>query len=417
MTAIAPLPGNRTTEILRRWQSIAIAHWQHIDPQLLGSGGAVREAMQCVLEVLHTAPGGEAGTSRNGASAQRSHVFTADAFAEGPQTLPAQERSAFYSLDDSLQECAEQLARLPIAWPDLRQLLHLLGAQMRHELQRASAPSDLEDTNLSLTFYDGALEALAGRVADLRIGQLEQEVAGHQEQTLATQHLAERFLGNASHELRTPLTAILGFAELLLEETYGELTPAQATTVGHIENSAQNLNEIVSNMLDLLHIRAGKLQLQYRPVSVKALLEHLHIILMPLAGRKSVAFLLELPDDPGTVEMDENIVRHIVYHLLSSALRATPAGGEVILRARRDAPSLLLEVRDTALHLPSDAIANMLDPFPRLENSPTRGYEGWEVGLSLVRRYVELHRGELSLESLPDKGTIFTVALPLTRPR
>ena len=420
MTAIAPLPGSTTMEILRGWQSIAIAYWRHIDPRLLDSGGAVWEAMQCVLEVLHTVPAGEVGASRTGASSSRSHTFTADAFAEGPETLPPQEHNAFYSLDDALQECAGQLARLPIAWPDLRQLLHLLGAQMRHELQQSSAlnrPSSSEDADLSLTFYDGALEALAGRVADLRIGQLEQEVAGHQEQTLATQHLAERFLGNASHELRTPLTAILGFAELLLEETYGELTPAQAITVGHIENSAQNLNEIVSNMLDLLHIRAGKLHLQYRPVSVKALLEHLYGILMPLAGRKSVIFQLELPDDLGTVEMDENIVRHIVYHLLSSALRATPAGGEVVMRVRRDAPSLLLEVRDTALHLPSDAIANMLDPFPRLENSPTRGYEGWEVGLSLVRRYVELHQGELRLESLPEKGTVFTVALPLTRPR
>ena len=142
MTAIAPLPGNTTTEILRRWQSIAAAHWKHIDSQLLGSGGAVWEAMQCVLEVLHTVPAGEASTSRNRASAPRSDVFTADAFAEGPKTLPTQERSAFFTrLSDSLQECAGQLARLPIAWPDLRQLLHLLGAQMRHELQRGSAPS------------------------------------------------------------------------------------------------------------------------------------------------------------------------------------------------------------------------------------------------------------------------------------
>ena len=76
-----------------------------------------------------------------------------------------------------------------------------------------------------------------------------------------------------------------------------------------------------------------------------------------------------------------------------------------------------MEARDTALHLPPDAVANMLDPFPRLENSPTRGYEGWEVGLPLVRRYVELHRGELRLESLPEKGTVFYVTLPLNRPR
>jgi signal transduction histidine kinase len=404
-------------EILRHWQSTAVAHWKHIDPQLLGNNGAVRVAMQCVLEVLHTVPAKKAEYSLLGASSSRPNVPDAHAIAEKPDTLPAQEQNAFHSLNASLQECAEQLARLPIAWSDLRQLLHLLGAQIRHELQHGNTQFSPENTRLFLTFYDGVLEALAGRVADLRIGQLEQELAMHQEQTLATQHLAERFLGNASHELRTPLTAILGFAELLLEETYGALTPEQATTVGHIENSAQNLNEIVSNMLDLLHIRAGKLHLQYRPVAIKALLEHLFVILLPLAGRKSVVFKMELPDDLGMVEVDENIVRHIVYHLLSSALRATPAGGEVVLRVRRAAPSLILEASDTALHLPAEAVANMLDPFPRLENSPTRGYEGWEVGLSLVRRYVELHRGDLRLESLPDKGTIFTVTLPLTRPR
>ena len=133
------------------------------------------------------------------------------------------------------------------------------------------------------------------------------------------------------------------------------------------------------------------------------MLKHLYPILMPLADRKNVEFRMELPDDLGTVEMDENIVRHIVYHLLSSALRATPAGGKVILRVRRDTPSLILEAHDTALHLPAEAVANMLDPFPRLENSPTRGYEGWEVGLPLVRRYVELHGANCAWKACPKK--------------
>ena len=85
------------------------------------------------------------------------------------------------------------------------------------------------------------------------------------------------------------------------------------------------------------------------------------------------------------------------------------------INAQRQPPWLVIEAQDTALHLPPDAVANMLDPFPRLENSPTRGYEGWEVGLPLVRRYVELHHGQLHLESLPEKGTIFYVTLPLKR--
>ena len=89
MTAIAPLPGSTTLDILRRWQAIAIAYWKHIDPRLLGSGGAVWEAMQCVLEVLHTVPAGEVGASRTGLLRHARHIFTADAFAEGPETSSA----------------------------------------------------------------------------------------------------------------------------------------------------------------------------------------------------------------------------------------------------------------------------------------------------------------------------------------
>lgn len=371
--------------------------------------------MSGVLAMLNATahPPAEAAVSASArpASLSQSSSSPAGAF---PVSAPSDFASgAFDSQSETLSSCAEQLALLPISWADMRSMLRALSAERRRVAGEGGNPNGDRET----LFVDGALEALAARVADIEIGHLEQQIASHQEQTLATQHLAERFLGNASHELRTPLTAIMGFAELLLEEVYGELTPQQAERVSNIENSAQNLNEIISNMLDLLHIRAGKLTLQYRPVDVAAMLQHLFEILMPLAGRKNVTFDIELAADIGTVEMAENIVRHVVYHLLSSALRATPAGGEVTLSARRSVPWLILEARDTALHLPPEAIDNMLSPFPRLENLPTRGYEGWEVGLPLVRRYVELHRGELRLVSLPDKGTVFTVLLPLTRPR
>ena len=232
-----------------------------------------------------------------------------------------------------------------------------------------------------------------------------------------TQHLAGRFLANASHELRTPLTAILGFSELLLEDTYGPLNEAQRTALGHIEESAQNLLEVVNNLLDLLHIRAGNLVLRYRMLDVADVLQSLHGVLSPLSARRGVRFRLELSDALGQVETDEKIVRHIIYHLLASALRSTPSGGEVVLSAERAAPALLIRTHDTALHLPPEAVANMMAPFPLLENSPTRGYEGWEIGLPLVHRYVELLQGTMELESLPERGTTFTIKLPLRRPK
>ncbi len=228
-----------------------------------------------------------------------------------------------------------------------------------------------------------------------------------------TQHLAGRFLANASHELRTPLTAILGFSELLQEETYGPLNEAQRKALGHIEESANTLLEVVNNLLDLLHIRAGNLVLRYREMDIAEVLENLYGILSPLAARRGVAFQIQLSEGLGTGKTDEKIVRHIVYHLLASALRSTPTGGEVTLTAERTKDTLTVRTHDTALHLPPEAIANMMGPFQLLENSPTRGYEGWEIGLPLVRRYVELLEGTLELESLPERGTTFTVRLPL----
>ncbi len=232
-----------------------------------------------------------------------------------------------------------------------------------------------------------------------------------------TQHLAGRFLANASHELRTPLTAILGFSELLLEDTYGPLNDAQRTALGHIEESAHNLLEVVNNLLDLLHIRAGNLVLRYRMVEIADVLQSLHSVLSPLSARRGVGFQLELAEGLGQVETDEKIVRHIIYHLLASGLRSTPPGGHVVLSAERSADALLIRTHDTALHLPPEAVFNMMGPFPLLENSPTRGYEGWEIGLPLVHRYVELLQGSMEMESLPDRGTTFTIKLPLQRPQ
>ena len=413
MTAISSVSRDRTSDILRSWQAEAIKRWKHIDPVLLAVNGPIWKAMSGVLALLNASTPPSAELTLPASTRSDTLAPTSSGSERVSSVATDFGANVFDAQSEPLAACAEQLAQLPVSWADLRSMLRALAFQMR----RTEGECDSPDKEKQTLFVDGLMEALSARVADIQIVRLEQQIASHQEQTLATQHLAERFLGNASHELRTPLTAIMGFAELLLEEVYGELTPQQAERVSNIENSAQNLNEIISNMLDLLHIRAGKLTLQYRPVDVASMLQHLYEILMPLAGRKNVKFDMELEADLGTVEMAENIVRHVVYHLLSSALRATPAGGEVTLAARRHASRLILEARDTALHLPPEAVDNMLSPFPRLENLPTRGYEGWEVGLPLVRRYVELHGGELRLVSLPDKGTVFTVLLPLTRPR
>lgn len=302
---------------------------------------------------------------------------------------------------------AQIWAELPVNWADLRLMWEQLSAGIEWMSREHTSPY------ANYEMAEKWLDKLSSATADIRLEHLENQAASRDEETLFNQHLAGRFLSNASHEIRTPLTAVLGFAELLLEDTYGALTPDQQIAVGHIENSAKNLLEIINNLLDLLHIRAGKLSQQYRTLDSATLLKDIYKILLPLANRKNVQFTINLPDDLGTIETDENIFRHIVYHLLASALRATPSSGKVFLTASRSTENLMITTYDTALHLPPEALPNMLEPYPLLENSPTRGYEGLEIGLPLVLRYIEMQNGTMAIDSMPDEGTRFCITLPL----
>lgn len=408
---VRALRGERVA-ILRGWQAEAQERFWHLDKALLTRRGVVTRCASNTLVTLagyhlaretETAPFEMPNAEETGAGEEEEEP-------DFPVSLTTNEGvGAGAALERLILPCVEEWAALPIPWPDIRNLMELLTTHAAQAMAGRGADSD------TLALSDGVFAAIGLAVADRRVVQLEQQFAAHREEYAMTQHLAGRFLANTSHELRTPLTAVLGFSELLLEETYGPLSQEQRTALGHIENSAQNLLEVVNNLLDLLRIRAGKLALQLRPLAILPLLRHLYDILIPLANRKGVSFIMEFPEDLGMVEADENILRHIIYYLLASALRATPAGGQVTLHAARSEEALTIFTHDTALHLPPEAVANMGDPFPLLENSPARGYEGWEVGLPLVRRYVELHEGRLELESDAEQGTTFRIILPMTR--
>jgi signal transduction histidine kinase len=327
-------------------------------------------------------------------------------FAEADEVRSCSPRSL---LETAVRPASECWIGLPCAWSDTRGMLELLSDRLRDAIIARGADAE------TALCVDAVVSAIAASVADSRIRLIEREFAAHRQEYTVTQHLASRFLANASHELRTPLTAILGFSDLLLEESFGPINEAQQTAINHIENSAQNLLEVINNLLDMLRIRSGKITLQYRQVAVAPLLDAVFEILTPLSERKNVGFTKDVQADLGTIEADESIFRHIVYNLLASALRATPTGGEVRLRAQRIGAELVITTHDTALQLPPEALTHMSDILPKLENSPARGYEGWEAGLPLVRRYVELHDGALTLRSEPTGGTTFEVRVPVGR--
>jgi signal transduction histidine kinase len=371
------------TSIAREWQSAARTFWSTRVRSEFGRGTEVYEAVNSTIITLENA----FRSSNNGVTARQRTVSTS-------------------VVDSQYDRTAEKWASVPYAWTDVQKMLHLVGTCIDESL--LSAGVDARAGGMCVIRMAALIELAASK----RILKLEHELATIQEQAVLSQHLAGRFISSASHDLRTPLTAILGFTELLSEESYGVLTGEQANAVGHVYNSAQNLLEIVNNLLDIIQIQAGKLNLRCKRTEVAPVLTAVYGLLSSLAERRKVNFTIDVSNDLGAMNMDENIVRHIVYHLLSSALRSTPTGGTVSLSAERTPAQVTIITTDTALQLPREAIENMLGMVPLLENSPVRGYEGWEVGLALVRRYVELHEGSMEIENRAEQGTVFRVKLP-----
>ncbi len=310
---------------------------------------------------------------------------------------------------DSVNQLGLLWSDLAFQWPEVQRLIRLLTSS----IDRALASVDVVSTTRCVC--SRFITDIANEACSLRVRALDLELTEVREQTVLTHQFASRFIANASHELRTPLTAILGFSELLSEHEYGEMNESQLMALGHIYNSAQNLLEIINDLIDVMQLQAGKLTLKCKRTEIYPMLASVYDILSALAQRRQVELKLEMEPTLGHINMDETIVRHIVYHLLASALRSTPTGGIVSLSAARTDTALTIITYDTALHLPEGIIDSFNGAVQVKENMPDRGYDMWQVGLAMVKKYVDLQRGSMQVENRsPEEGggTAFRVTIP-----
>ncbi|MDK3159187.1 PAS domain S-box protein [Kamptonema cortianum] len=226
--------------------------------------------------------------------------------------------------------------------------------------------------------------------------------------------LKDEFFASMSHELRTPLNAILGLSEALLEEVYGDLNDRQKRSLTTIEKSGQHLLELINDILDLSKIESGKMELQTTRLNVKALCESSLNFIKQQAHQKQLKVNLDIPDEPIEIAVDERRMRQVLVNLLSNAVKFTPDGGQISLKveAQPENQTLILSVEDSGIGIAPDNIPKLFQPFVQLDSSLSRRYAGTGLGLSLVRRIVELHGGSISLVSEVDRGSTFTVSLP-----
>jgi signal transduction histidine kinase len=226
--------------------------------------------------------------------------------------------------------------------------------------------------------------------------------------------LKDEFLANMSHELRTPLNSILGLAESLREGTYGPLNDPQASSLLGIDESGRHLLEMISDILDVAKIGAGKITLDIDIASVKAICQASLRLVRQSAYKKRITVMEELDDSVMLIQVDQRRLKQILVNLLSNAIKFTPEGGTIGLKVSGDQARRLVHfaVWDTGIGIAAEDLQRLFLPFEQIDSSLAREHGGTGLGLALVARLTEMHGGSVSVESKEAAGSRFTVSLP-----
>lgn len=228
----------------------------------------------------------------------------------------------------------------------------------------------------------------------------------------AASHAKSEFLANMSHELRTPLNAIIGFSEAMQQELFGPLaSKTYSSYIDDIHTSGRFLLSVISDILDMAKLEARQLSLQPSHQDIAEVVQECVRMVHLDAQKASISVTSDIGED-ASVMADPRALRQVILNLMSNAIKFTPEGGQVNVRARCKGDLLFLSVRDTGTGIPPDMISAVTEPFEQVEGAMTRPCEGSGLGLAIAQRLIELHDGKLSIKSKLDAGTIVGVILP-----
>ncbi|MBD2415628.1 hypothetical protein FACHB389_22335 [Nostoc calcicola FACHB-389] len=217
-----------------------------------------------------------------------------------------------------------------------------------------------------------------------------------------------------SHKLKTPLNSMLAIAKTLQNEVCDLLSEKQRQSLNSLENSAQNLLELINDILDLADIQSNKMELQVASTSIQELCDSSLSFVKPLALQKNIQLSVQVPAELAPIQIDERRIRQAFINLLSNAVKYTPDGGKVWIEIQPNFTKeyIFFSVVDTGIGIPSDDLFKLFQPLVPDESSYTRRSANTGLGLLMVQRVVELHGGSVHAESQLGKGSRFTVKLP-----
>jgi signal transduction histidine kinase len=227
----------------------------------------------------------------------------------------------------------------------------------------------------------------------------------------ANRHKSE-FLAHMSHELRTPLNAVIGFSQMLEQQLFGELNEKQMEYVQDIHSSGQHLLSLINDILDLSKIDAGRMELDLSEFEIPLAIENALTLIKERAGRHGIAVSLEVDKRLNTFTGDERKFKQILLNLLSNAVKFTPDGGSIVVNARLDNGNIEIAVSDTGVGISPEDQAGVFEEFHQVRDDVSLASEGTGLGLTLTKRFVELHGGRIWVKSALGEGSTFTFVLP-----
>ncbi|MDB9314099.1 PAS domain S-box protein [Spirulina sp. CS-785/01] len=353
----------------------------------------------------------------------------------------AYEESLSYSLEE-LEALGEDLLAT-IYHPDYFEYLQAHDQQIKADREGKIFELDYtmirKDGSLLLAYSrevvlnrnpDGSPAQILGVGLDItKRKQAELQLQKTNEELLRATRLKDEFLANMSHELRTPLNAILGMTETLQEQIFGSLNERQLNALNTIERSGTHLLELINEILDLAKIESGEMTIDCHPTSVVSLCQTSLTFVKRQAHKKRLKLEVNVPPYLPELLVDAKRIRQVLINLLNNAVKFTPEGGTINLDARY-VPALEkplgtkitvetplqdyveIVVRDTGIGIASEHLPKLFQPFVQIDSALNRKYEGTGLGLSLVKRIIDLHGGEVNVSSEVGVGSCFTITLP-----
>ncbi len=268
--------------------------------------------------------------------------------------------------------------------------------------------------------------------------QAERELIEAREVAVAADKAKSQFLATISHELRTPLNHIIGFSDLIDDNSVGDLNQEQKEYLNHVCESSHHLLSLINDILDLSKVESGELELELSNVDLKMLLDNSLVMVRERATNHSIQLSIKIEEIPDTIKADERKLKQIIYNLLSNAVKFTPDGGEIRLTANlvqrsqlnsqgksssfqpsasdleRHGDFIEISVKDNGIGLEKDDLERIFSSFEQVESSLTRRYAGTGLGLSLTKNLVDLHGGRIWAESEGEgKGSTFSFVIPV----